>query len=149
MVWSVGFDIFFLCGCVIIKTIKSRINGKKELLKQLIKKDKNDKESVITHHNQKTYAEIATSKLVVKNKRIPKIIVKNLKKDSENQQDFKKKVCDILIREKEIHMKQIKIVKDTEIAIKTMNEKSAKATIELLSKELSSNYKRLLKIFNL
>ena len=74
-----------------LRKIPIRTNGKNALLKQLIEKDKNEDKIEVNQHNQKTYAEVTTNKLASKNKRIPKIIVKNIKKVLKTHVNFQKK----------------------------------------------------------
>ena len=127
----------------LLKELNKEISDKNTILKEFLEKLKTEKvnDVEIKQHNQKTYAEVITTKPPIKTKRVPTITVKNLKKDPKSYKDFSKKVCNCLIEEKDIQIKQVKKVNDTDIEIKSMNERSALATAELLNRKLSNNYK--------
>ncbi|XP_031787764.1 uncharacterized protein LOC116417662 [Nasonia vitripennis] len=125
----------------LLKQLNEELMDKNALIKELWEKRKNVDETAPVRNNQKTYADIMANRQPIKSQRVPRIIVKSLKSENKDPKEFSKKVCNLLIEKKDIQTKQVKSINDSEIEIKSMNEKSAKATIELLSRKLSNNYK--------
>ncbi|XP_032455624.1 uncharacterized protein LOC100115309 isoform X1 [Nasonia vitripennis] len=118
-------------------------NLKKEnKLLKLLNIELQDKNSLLKEHlnhvkqvKNKSFSQVLTDE-IPKQKRIPKIIIKNKNRDDGN--DLKRNVTHYLNKEKSIQTKKVIFKNDSEVIISCMNEASAIDTEKSLTKKLSN-----------